>query len=317
MGAVRVLVLGGTGFIGRTIVELLLVGGHRPALFNRGSDRSIFPDVERLIGDRETGDLAALRGGTWDAVVDLTGYYPHQIDATIDALGDRVGRYVLISSHAVFDGAGPALRPPIWDADGPLTNDTYGPSKVAAEQRLTGRYGDRATIVRPCKVAGPHDNQDGLTYWVRRAARGGLVALPGDPAQPIQLVDVRDVAALVVRLIAEGRGGAFTAAGPRTDLAGLIATCAAAAGTTVEVVPVPPVPGFFPLVRPREVWNTLDRVPAPEMTVTPLSVTAGDVLAWDRARGEPPLDRGFTDAEQDEALREGSKPGEKIGTMDR
>jgi 2'-hydroxyisoflavone reductase len=280
VGALSVLVLGGTGFVGRAIVEHLLAGGHETTLFNRG--RRPLAGTTQLVGDREAGDYAALRGGEWDAVADVTGYFPRDVDGVLDALGDRAGRYCFISSHAVFAGAGPALRPAIGDAVPPLTDATYGPSKVACEQRVTERFGRRATIVRPCKVAGPRDNQDGLTHWVRAAARGGRVEVPGDPAQPVQLVDVRDVAALVVRLLADDRGGAFTAAGPGTDLAGLIATCAEAAGTTVEVVPVPPV-GKFPLVKAREQWDTQRRVPAPEMAVTPLLTTCRDVLAWDTA----------------------------------
>ncbi len=288
----RVLVLGGTGFVGRAIAAEL----DRPTLFNRGRD-DVFPDLERRLGDRETGDYASLEEGEWDAVVDVTAYYPWQVRQTMDALGDRVGRYLFVSSHAVFAGAGLELRPAVTDAAPPLSNDTYGPSKVACEQEIVARFGDRATIVRPVKVAGPHDNQGGLTYWMRRAAQGGRFALPGDPAQPVQLVDSRDVARLVVRLLAEDRGGAYTAAGPTTDLAGLMAVCAAAAGTEVEVVPVDEVP-YFPFVKPRELWDTQHRLPAVGQTVTPLEVTARDVLAWDRGRGEPPLDDGLTDEEQ-------------------
>ena len=109
---------------------------------------------------------------------------------------------------------------------------------------MLARYGERATIVRPGKVAGPHDWQDGLTYWVRRAARGGPVAVPTDPAQPVQVIDSRDLARLVVQLIADDRPGAFHAVGPAepVTLGGLIQTCARVAGTQVEIVPVPPAP---------------------------------------------------------------------------
>lgn len=301
MDALRVLVIGGTGFVGRTIVATLLDRGHRPTLFNRGRN-AIFPGVEQRLGDREAGDYASLRTGEWDAVVDVIGYLPAEVGSTMDVLGDRVGRYLFISSHAVFDGAGPGLRPALPDARQPLTNDTYGPSKVACEQDVAERYGERATIVRPVKVAGPHDSQDGLTYWVRRAARGGRVALPGDPAQPVQLVDARDLAGLVVDLLSAGRGGAFTAAGPSQSFAELIATCAAVAGTEVTVTPVPP--RRFPLVKEPPLWETQRRRPPPEMTVTPLPVTVRDVLAWDRSLGEPPLEGGFTEAEEQAALAE-------------
>lgn len=302
MGALRVLVIGGTGFIGRTIVETLLGRGHEPTLFNRGRN-AVFPGVEQRLGDREAGDYASLRTGEWDAVVDVIGYLPAEVRPTMDVLGDgdRVGRYLFISSHAVFDGAGPGLRPAIPDARPPLTNATYGPSKVACEQDIVARFGERATIVRPVKVAGPHDSQDGLTYWVRRAARGGRVALPADPAQPVQLVDARDLARLVVDLLAAGRGGAFTAAGPTQSFAELIATCAAVAGTEVTVTPVPA--RRFPLVKPPELWETQRRRAAPEMTVTPLPVTVRDVLEWDRSRGEPPMEGGFTEAEEQAAVR--------------
>ncbi|MET0424456.1 MAG: NAD-dependent epimerase/dehydratase family protein [Actinoplanes sp.] len=282
MGAV-VLVLGGTGFVGRAIVERLLDDGHQPVLFNRGTSPDLFPGVPRLVGDRVAGDYAALREGSWDAVVDVTGYYPVDVGRAMDAVGDRAGRYVFLSSHAVFDGGSTNLRPPMRDAGPPLTNETYGPSKVACEQDVAARFGERATVVRPCKVAGPHDNQAGLTHWVRAAAAGGRIEVPGDPAQPIQLADSRDVARLVVDLLVAGRGGAFTAAGESTTLGELITRCAEAAGTDVEVVRVPSADRLFPLVRAPELWDTQHRVPAPEMTVTPLPVTIRDTLAWVRA----------------------------------
>ena len=170
------------------------------------------------------------------------------------------------------------------------------------------RYGTRATIVRPGKVAGPHDWQDGLTYWVRRAARGGRVALPADPRQPVQVIDSRDLARLVVQLLAEDRPGAFHAVGPAepVTLAGLVETCARAAGTRVEIVQVPAetAPAMFPLIRAD--WATQQRSPARAwaagMPATPLEVTAADVLAWDRERGEPALTRGFTPEQEQAAL---------------
>jgi 2'-hydroxyisoflavone reductase len=157
-------------------------------------------------------------------------------------------------------------------------------------------------------VAGPHDNQDTFTYWVRRAARGGTVALPGRPEQPTQFIDVRDLARLVVRLVTDDRPGAFTAVGPSTTLGELIRTCAAVAGTTVDIVPVPAdwAPALFPLVRDPSVWSGQQRsnskARAAGMPQTPIAVTAADVLAWDRGRGEPPLPRGFTAEQEREVL---------------
>ena len=309
----RILVLGGTWFVGRAIVEDALRAGAEVTLFGRGkSGNDLFGDLTRLRGDRDTDDYASLRDGSWDAVVDVTGYVPRHVGQAMDALGDRVGRYLFISSAAVYRHEG--LRPgsdedaprraPVRDTE-ELWDTTYGPLKVACEDDVVARYGQRATIVRPGKVAGPHDWQDGLTYWVRRAAGGGRVAVPGAPEQPVQIIDSRDLARLVVQLLADDRPGAFHAVGPAepVTLGGLIETCARVAGTRVELVPVPLdlVPQPFPLVKTD--WATQQRSPARAlaagMPTTPLEVTAADVLAWDRERGEPPLTRGFSpEAEQ-------------------
>ena len=311
---VRILVFGGTAFVGRAIVEDALRSGAELTLFGRGrTGTDLFPGVTRLRGDRDSGDYTALRDGTWDAVVDVSGYVPRHVGQAMDALGDRAGWYLFISSHAVYRhaGVGPGSdedaprRPPRRDTE-ELDNDTYGPLKVACEDDVVARYGARATIVRPGKVAGPHDWQDGLTYWARRAARGGRVALPGDPEQPVQVIDSRDLARLVVQLLADQRPGAFHAVGPAepVTLGGLIRTCARVAGTEVEVVPVLPESApRFPLVRTD--WAAQQRNPARAraagMPATPLEVTVADVLAWDRDRGEPPLEGGFT-PEQEQAL---------------
>jgi 2'-hydroxyisoflavone reductase len=314
----RILVLGGTSFVGRAIVADALRTGAEVTLFSRGrTGAGLFPGVPRLTGDRDTGDYAALSGGRWDAVVDVSGYVPRHTRQAMDALDGQAGRYLFISSHAVYLQTGVApgsdedtpRRPPVRDTE-ELTEETYGPLKVACEDDVLARYGERATIVRPGKVAGPHDPQDGLTYWVRRAARGGRVALPGWPEQPVQVIDSRDLARLVVQLLADGRPGAFHAVGPAepVTMAGLIATCAAAAGTEVEVVPVPPstAPLLFPLVRPEARWpgqqRSAARARAAGLPATPLAVTAADVLVWDRDRGEPPLQRGWSAAEEEKVL---------------
>lgn len=322
----RILVLGGTSFIGRAIAGHALAEGAAVTLFTRGkTGPGLFPPATRLTGDRDAPDYTALSASRdeWDAVVDTTGYLPRHVNPAMDVLGDRIGRYLFLSSHAVYqlEGVGPGAtedaprRAPVRDVatTADLTDATYGPSKVACEDDITARYGDRATIVRPGKVAGPHDNQRGLTYYVRRAARGGRLALPGDPGQPVQLVDSRDLAALVLRLIEDGRPGAFHAVGPEppVTLGGLIRTCARTAGREVEIVPVDPgsVAGFFPLVRPPAQWAAQQRDPgrarAAGLPATPVETTVTDVRAWDRERGEPPLTDGFT-PEQESAVLAGA-----------
>jgi nucleoside-diphosphate-sugar epimerase len=306
---VRLLVLGGTSFVGRAIVDDALQSGIDVTLFNRGhTGAELFPAIERRIGDRDHGDYTSLcTADRWDAVIDVSGYVPRHVNQTMDALGDRIGRYLFVSSRAVYvrdpAGAGEAgadestpLRAPVRDTE-ELSEATYGPLKVACEEDITARLGGRTTIVRPGKVAGPYDPQPGLTYWVRRCARSGQVALPGDPEQPNQLIDSRALARLVVQLVADDRAGTFNAVGPSTTMAELIHTCARVAGASVDIVRVPEEE-FFPLVRPRSMWAALRCSPARAyaagMPEVPLEVTAADVLAWDRARGEPPLDDGYT-----------------------
>lgn len=296
----RLLILGGTSFVGRAVVEAARRDGHDVTIFNRGrTGPELFPDVTRLTGDRDTGDYQAL-DGEWDAVVDVNAYVPRQVREVTEALGDRIGRYLFISTGSVYGR--PGERKPPNDQTEEITADTYGPLKVACEDLARARYGDRATIVRPGVVAGPHDPTDRFTYWVRRAARGGRVLLSGSPDAPIQVVDSGDLATLVVTLLADDRPGAFDAVGPAepVTMAEMIQICARAAGREAEVVAVPlevAGPGL-PLVLddPADYWQfRLDSAAsrAAGMPSTPLSATAAAVLAWDRDRGEPPLSAGL------------------------
>lgn len=300
----RTLLLGGTSFIGRTIADAALANGDSVTLFSRGrTGADLFPQAERRTGDRETGDYAALHQGTWDAVVDVSAYVPRHVGQALEALDGRFGRYLFISTGSVYDRTQAAdglteetPRLPPERSTEEITGETYGPLKVACEDDVLGRLGDRATIVRPGIVAGPYDPTDRFTYWVRRAARGGRVALPGRPDQPVQVVDARDLARLVHALLRNDRPGTYNAVGPAepTTLAQLVQTCADAAGATVEIVPVPEQEPGFPLVLPDPSWDVMFRRSAVRayeagMPATPLVTTAADVLAWDRERGEPPL----------------------------
>jgi 2'-hydroxyisoflavone reductase len=315
----RILVLGGTSFVGRAIVEQALSDGHELTLFSRGRTGSdLFPDVERRTGDRETGDYGALQEGSWDAVVDVSAYVPRHVAQAADALDGRVGRCLLISTGSVYDRQraseplteqAPRLAPERGTEE--VTGDTYGPLKVACEDDVQARWGQAATIVRPGIVAGPHDPTDRFTYWVRRAAEGGRIVLPGRPDQPVQVVDAGDLARLVVTLVADDVSGTVNAVGPAepTTLGELVATCAAAAGTSVEVVPVDPAaaPGF-PLVLPDATWDVMFRRSADParrhgLTATPLQQTAREVREWDQGRGLPPLATGLTREQEAELLR--------------
>lgn len=298
----RTLVLGGTSFVGRAIVEQALSRGDDVTLFSRGrTGTALFPDVPRLVGDRDSGDLAALAGTSWDALVDVSAYVPRHVQQASAAVS--AGRYLLISTGSVYDHT---ASPAVVDEDAPRLapergteehdGPAYGPLKVACEDDAQRLWGERATIVRPGVVAGPHDPTDRFTWWVRRAARGGRVALPGRPDQPTQVVDSGDLAHLVVQLLHDDRPGTWNAVGPAepTTLAGLVQACARAAGTSVEVVPVDPDGAALPLVITDEAWwpfvrRSAARARGVGLTATPLEQTAAAVLAWDRERGEPPL----------------------------
>lgn len=323
LGEMRILVLGGTSFVGRAIVERALVGGADVTLFSRGqTNPELFPGAARRVGDRASGNYSSLRsGGEWDAVVDVSGYVPRHVQQSADSLRDGVGRYLFISTIMVHDVAGdhegrlvrnedaPRL-PPLRDTER-LTGETYGPLKVACEDEVFARFGARATVVRPGIVAGPHDPSDRFTWWVRRAARGGRVVLPGRPVQPVQVVDVQDLAALVWQLLVDDRPGAFNAVGPAepTTLAGLIEACALAAGADVDIVPVSARADTpqLPLVEASVAGQRLFRLSATRarecgLPATPLVTTAAKVLAWDRRRGETPLTQGLTPEQEAELL---------------
>lgn len=308
----RFLVLGGTSFVGRHAVAALLERGHAVTLFNRGRTApGLFDDVEQRVGDRDSGDYAALAEGEWDAVVDVSGYIPRHVQQAVDAVDGRVGRYLFISTGSVYDPASldagtdeDAPRLPAERSTEEVTAETYGALKVACEDDVLSAFGDRATIVRPGVVAGPHDPTNRFTYWVRRLSRGGPVLVPDRDDQPVQVVDARDLAAFVVTLLEEGTAGTFNAVGPAepATLADLWAACATAAGTAPELVPVddaflseqdaPP----FPLVLPadRDLDGLFRRDAArgrrAGLRQRPLEATARDTLAWDRERGEPPME---------------------------
>lgn len=217
----RLLVLGGTRFVGRHVVELALAGGHTVTLFTRGkSNPDAFPSVEHLHGDRDAGDLDALRGRTWDAVIDTCGYVPRVVRQSAELLKDAVDRYLFISTISVYDDPVAAGA----DEDAPLktladetteqvTGESYGGLKVLCERAALDVFGDRAVIVRPGMIVGQYDHTDRFTYWVTRVASGGEVFAPGIPTRPVQMIDGRDLGAFQLHLLAAGTVGVFNATG--------------------------------------------------------------------------------------------------------
>ena len=201
----RILILGGTGFIGPHMVEWALARGHQITLFNRGrTNTNLFPKVEKLVGDRD-GALDALETGRWDAVIDNSGYVPRHVRDSAELLQDRAEQYLFISSISAYaDFAQPGLDetyrlgtladPGVEEVNA----ETYGPLKVLCERALAAAFGDNATIVRPGYIVGPGDSTDRWTYWPVRLAAGGHMLVPGTPADRVQLIDARDLARFVM-----------------------------------------------------------------------------------------------------------------------
>ena len=214
------LILGGTGFIGPHLTELALARGWKVTHFNRGKrDADGVENVETLHGDRK-GQLDSLKGRKWDAVVDNTGYIPKYTRMSADLLAPNTGYCLFVSSISAY--AGFAKPNDIGSPTGVLenkdqeeiTNETYGPMKALCEQYVRDAYGARSSIVRPGYIVGPLDPTDRFTYWPVRFAKGGDMAVPGTPSDPIQVVDVRDLVAFMLGLVERKVDGYFNAVTP-------------------------------------------------------------------------------------------------------
>jgi len=237
--ALRLLILGGTGFIGPHMVAYAVARGHQVSVFNRGRTQADLPDgVEQLQGDRNLGEVDALRGREWDAVLDNPTTLPFWVRDVGQVLRGNTGRYLFVSTLSAYDVAGLtsldedsplhgydgdplAVTPEIY---GQRQGALYGPMKAASEAEARRWFGDDAVIVRPGLIVGPGDGTDRFTYWPVRLARGGDVVAPGDGSDPTQIIDVRDLVEWCVRLVEDGTRGTFNGVGPRSPLtmAGLL-----------------------------------------------------------------------------------------------
>ncbi len=241
----RLLILGGTSFLGPALVEAARERGHELTLFNRGKTRpDLFPEVEKLQGDRDPRKgrgLESLSGKAWDVVIDDSGYFPRVVSASASLLAPAVGHYVFVSTVSVYarndepgadeDAAfGTLPDPSVEDMGAGFEN--YGPLKALCERAVLEAMPGRAALVRPGFIVGPGDPTDRFTYWPVRMEASGEALVPGDPGDPVQVIDVRDLAAWLVRLAETRTTGAFNAVGPESPLAWgrLVEACHSAAG---------------------------------------------------------------------------------------
>jgi 2'-hydroxyisoflavone reductase len=239
--APRLLVIGGTSFVGRALIELAVARGYQVTMFNRGlTNPGLFPDVDHRIGDRD-GGLAALGDDEWDVVVDTCGYLPRVVRDSAELLHSRVGWYSLVSSLAVyadFSARGIGEDAPLAPPPDPPSEDMalhYGPLKAQCEAVVAELYPGRSTMTRCSIIVGPNDPTHRFSYWIARAAEGGTMLAPGDPAQTVQFIDVRDLADWLLESAEDGAAGAFNVAGPREPLTmqEFLQACADATGSDV------------------------------------------------------------------------------------
>jgi 2'-hydroxyisoflavone reductase len=302
----RLLVLGGTIFLGRHVVEAALRLGHEVTLFNRGRHNpELFPDAEKLRGDRE-GDLAALRGRRWDAVIDTSGHTPGAVRASAELLAAAVGHYTFISSLAVYadfpDVPGLDETAPLTTLAAPesagMSPETVGPLKALCERALQPVLGDRAFFVRAGLLVGPHDPTDRFTYWPRRVAQGGEVLAPGAPELRVQLIDARDLAEWIVAAAESRRLGVYNATGPAEALTmqQLLEACRTESGSDAHftwadegfllsagVKTRMELPLWMPGARGASAVDCR-RAIAAGLAFRPLAATVRDTLRWDTAR---------------------------------
>jgi 2'-hydroxyisoflavone reductase len=329
----KVLILGGTGFIGPHFVEALSAGGHTLTLFNRGKrDPEARPGIEQLLGDRN-GQIDALKGREWDAVIDNSAYTPKQVKLTAELLKGHVRQYLLISSvaaYADFAKAGIDENYKLAKLDDPTVEEvsgkTYGGLKALTEQALEEIYGEQATIIRPTYIAGPGDYTDRFTYWPLRVSKGGDMVAPGTPGDPFQFIDVRDLADFMRVCVEKHVTGKFNLCNPprSVTMGSLLETSKRVSGADTRFVWANEeflqaqgliatdlfAPSGFPLWTPPKSAYWAMPLISPARAVKKglkfrsLETTIRDTLAWQKTRAEAnqTLRTGMTAEQETEVL---------------
>lgn len=303
----RLLIIGGTRFLGRALVDGALAAGHEVTLFNRGqSNPGLYGDIEQIHGDRD-GGLGALDGRQWDAVIDTCGYVPRIVRASADYLANAVEHYTFISSMSVYaeplpqglDESGQVGVIPDETVE-EITGETYGPLKALCEQTVSSAMGGRALHIRAGLIVGPHDLSDRFTYWPARVARGGRVLAPNSPDYAVQFIDVRDLAQWILLATEARLTGPFNVTGPREPLplGRLLETCRQVSGSDTaftwvddafllahEVAPYAELPLWVPSEYGGFNAFSIDKALAAGLAFRPVADTVRDTLEW--AMGRP------------------------------
>ena len=297
----QLLFIGGTRFSGYFASRNAVERGHTVTLFHRGKAGTTIPDADNILGDRETADIEQLRGRSFDAVIDMTGYLPGSVRKTAELLKGNVGRYLFVSSISVY--ASPPT-PPI-DEDSPLevlpdptvtevTGATYGGLKVLCEQAVKEMFGDAATtIVRPGLIVGPRDPSHRFDYWVERIAGGGEVLAPDSPDFLTQIIDARDLGEWMIRLMETGTAETFNAVTTPFPFGELLDACKSVSGSEATLNYAPEA---FLLAQGVKPWSEMPlwtgsadaglsqcantRAVAAGLTFRPLATTVRDTLDW-------------------------------------
>jgi 2'-hydroxyisoflavone reductase len=303
----RILVLGGTVFLGRHLVEAAVRAGHEVTLFNRGqSNPGLFPDVEQVHGDRAT-DLGRLSGRRFEAVIDTSGYLPRIVREGVSALRRMTEHYTFISTISVYsdlsvigvDEEGPLL--PLSEEGSEDIPRDYGALKALCEEAVSDAYGSAALIIRPGLIVGPWDPTDRFTYWPYRVARGGDILAPGRPDRRIQFIDVRDLAAWTVGMVGESLTGTYNADGPegRATMNNLLTTCLQVTGSGARIHWAPEdflakhgvgewmeMPLYIRETPEQIGFHEVDcsRAIAAGLTFRPIAHTVRDTLKWHQTR---------------------------------
>lgn len=318
------LIIGGTRFLGRAIVDAALAPGHTITLFNRGqSNPDLYPDLEHITGDRD-GGLAALDGRSWDAVIDTCGYVPRVVAASARYLAPAVNHYTFISTISVYadpSEAGIDEMSEVGQLADPeteeITGETYGPLKVLCEQAATEAMHGRALIVRSGLIVGPHDPTDRFSYWPARVARGGTVLAPGAPDGPVQFIDVRDIAAWVVSATEQRLAGPYNVTGPNQPLTfgEMLTACRNVTGSGAEftwvdesfllehgVEPFADMPVWLPADSAGVLAVNTGKAQAAGLRSRPLAETIAATLDWLQTRPDDHVWRAGISAEREAEL---------------